>query len=282
MISFTIISRLSKLTLYAALTVILCAGCTATKTGEILESTLSNVVVKKIGNVKLHSFMSTSVTPVIIESNRLIIIDFPGDSEEKAKLFKKYVDSLNKPIARYFISHLHSVHWAGVEKFFPDMTFYSVDADEIKATPEGAGLSIKPIADDSRLTVNGIRFEFEVDREIEAWVIKMPRQRAVYTDHLGYVGLHVLFPPLEPRLEHLRKLSREGYTWFIPGHGAPMQNPEFINQVEAYYNDVLEIIARYSTIAEVRAAILEKYPDYSSPARLDRMLPRLTQWYWHN
>ena len=279
MINFTIISRLSKLTLFTALAVILCTGCATTKTGAVKQG---NVIVNEISNVKLHSFMSVSVTPVIIESDKLIIIDFPGDSKENAELFKKYVDGLNKPIERYFISHIHSAHWQGVEKLFTGMTFHSVDADAIKATKEGAGLSIMPITDGSKMTVNGIQLVFDVDREIEAWMIKLPKLKAVYVDHLGYIDLHVLIAPLEPRLVHLRKLAREGYTWYMPGHGAPMQNPDFLNQVEAYYKDVLEIVKKYRTIPEVRTAILEKYPNYASPARLDRMLPGLTQWYWKN
>ncbi len=250
---------------------IIVMGCATTKQTA---PTPSNVVVKEIGKVKLHSFMSASVSPVIIESNKLIIIDFPGDNPDNGPLFKQYIDSLNKPIARYFISHIDSAHWVGIEKQFPNMTFYSVDADQIKATKEGSGLTIEKIADGSKQTVNGINFVFDVDRGIGAWMIKMPDLKAVYIDHLGYVKLHVLIPPLEPRLAHLKALDKEGYTWYMPGHGAPMQGPEFVQTVEAYYTDVLAA-AKLGTVEEAKAAIVAKYPDYNAPPMLDRFLPGL-------
>ena len=247
-------------------------GC-ASNQGKEEMSVPSNVVVKEIGKVKLHSFMSASVTPVIIESNKLIVIDFPGDVEENAPLFKNYVDSLKKPIERYFISHIDKAHWIGIEKQFPNMQFYSVDAAAIKATPEGLGLNITPIADGSSLTVNGINLVFEVDRDISAWIIKMPDQKAAFVDHLAYNSLNVFFPPLEPRLAHLKKLDREGYTWYMPGHAAPMQGPEFVNQTEAYFSTILDAVSRYSSVDEAKAAIIAKHPNYNPPALLDVFLP---------
>ena len=247
-------------------------GC-VTNQGKEAASIPSNVIVKEIGNVKLHSFMSASVTPVIIESNRLMIIDFPGDSEENAPLFKNYVDSLKKPIERYFISHIDIAHWRGIEKQFPNMQFYSVDADKIKATPEGSSLIIAQISDSSNLTANGINLAFEVDRDIGAWIIKMPDQKAVFVDHLAYNSLNVFFPPLEPRLAHLKRLDREGYTWYMPGHAAPMQGPDFVNQTEAYFTTILDAVSRYSTVEEAKTAIIAKHPNYNPAALLDVFLP---------
>jgi hypothetical protein len=185
------------------------------------------VSIYEVGNTKLHSFMSSSVSPVIIETRRnLIIIDFPGDNEDNRPLFKQYVDSLNKPIERYFISHIDVSHWNGIEAQFPGMTFYSVDADAIKAHERGTALNITRIADGSTQTVAGINLVFEVHRDITAWIIKMPDLKAAYIDHIGYVNLHVLLPPLAnfpARAAHLRRLVNEGYTYFMPGHGRPIQ-----------------------------------------------------------
>lgn len=245
----------------------------ANQNGKFL--TPFNVVVKQIGNVKLHSFMSASVSPVIIESDKLVIIDFPGDSEENAALFKRYVDSLGKPIEQYFISHTDDAHWVGIEKQFPNMTFHSVDAKEIKAKDAGKSLSVTNIADGSTMTVAGVKMVFDVDRKIGAWMIKMPELKAAYVDHLGYVNLHVLLAPLEPRLTHLKQLDKEGYTWYMPGHGAPMKDPDFVKQVEAYHTDVLYAVSKYSTVEEAKAYIMKKWPNYVAPAMLDAMLPGL-------
>lgn len=238
----------------------------------------SNVVIREIGDVRLHSFMSVSVTPMIIETdNSLIIIDFPGDNAERAVLFREYVESLNKPITRYFISHLHASHFRGIENHFPNTTFYSVDADYIMAMDEGANLTITPVADGSELTVDGIRLIFEADREIEAWIIRMPDLNAVFVDHLAYANLHVFFYPLEPRLTHLRRLEAEGYTWFMPGHGAPMEAPEFVDSAEAYFNTILEAVATFDTIEEMIPFISERHPDYVPVANIERFLPRFME-----
>lgn len=236
-------------------------------------ATPENVVVKEIGDVKLHSFLSASVSPVIIESDSLTIIDFPGDAEENQPLFKAYVDSLGKPIERYYISHVDAAHWVGIESQFPDTEFYSVDADEIKAAEGGADLNITAIADGSQQTSGGVNLVFEVDREIGAWMIKMPDLKAAYVDHIGYVNLHVLLAPLEPRLAHLKALDSEGYTWYMPGHGVPMEGPAFVTLVETYYGDVLAAVAASSTPEEAKAIIVEKHPDYVTEGMLDGMLP---------
>jgi hypothetical protein len=266
---------MKKLRIVLGLLVLAIIVSSCTTTGSNVP-TLSNVVVREIGNVKLHSFMSSSVTPVIIETRRaLIIIDFPGDNEANVQPFKDYVDSFRKPIERYFISHVDRAHWLGVEKAFPNQAFHSIDANAIRAVAEGANIPVTPIADDSRLAVSGVNLVFQTDRAIGAYIIKMPDLKAVYHDHLGYVRLNVLIAPLEPRLAHLKALDREGYTWHMPGHGAPMQGPEFVNTVERFYGDVLAAVRRYSTVEEVKAAIIAAYPDYNTPAMLDRFLPGL-------
>lgn len=236
-----------------------------------------NVVAKQIGDLTLYSFLSDSVSPVIVARDNLVLIDYPGDNEEKAASYVEFVQRLGKPIERMFISHIDAAHWVNVEKFLPDVALYSVDADEIMATPEGAALAIAPIADGDTLTVDGVQYTFETNREIGAWEIKMPALNAVYVDHLGYVNLHVLLAPLEPRAEMLKALEAEGYTWFMPGHSAPAENPGFVAQVETYYNDVSSAVANNEDVADAVAEIVEKYPDYNTPEMLELFLPEFYQ-----
>jgi hypothetical protein len=161
------------------------------------------------------------------------------------------------------------------------MTFYSVDADAIKAHERGGALNISKIADGSSQRVDGINLVFEVDRGIQAWIIKMPDLKAAYIDHIGYVNLHVLLPPLAnfpARAAHLRRLVNEGHTYFMPGHGRPVQGVEFADQVERYYNDVTAAVRNSNTVEEAKATIMRLHPEYNSPAMLDRFLPQLKQW----
>lgn len=270
---------MKKLTfiLILALISVLFAGCIGTEnTGndENSAETPSNVIVKEFGNIKIHSFLSDSVSPVIVENDKLVIIDYPGDSKEQAAAFKKYVESLEKPVDRIIISHIDDAHWVGIREYFPNTPLYSVDADQIKATEPGQNLTITQIADDTKMTIDGIKYEFETDRSIGAWAIKLPDQKAVYVEHLGYVKLHILLAPLEPRLEILKNIESEGYVWFMPGHGMPMEAPEFVDTVEKYYGDVLQAISESETADEAKAKIMAKYPDYYSEGLLDALLPQ--------
>ncbi len=254
-----------------ALTSVFFAGCIGN--GTIAEPP-SNVIIKEYGDVRLHTFLSDSVSPVIVEKNRLVMIDYPGDSAEQAAAFKEYAESLGKPVDRIIISHIDEAHWTGVEEYFPNVPLYSVDADEIMSTENGANLTVIRLNDNAKETIDGGSYEFETNREIGAWVVKLPDQKAVYVEHLGYVNLHILLVPLEPRLEILQTLEAEGYTWFMPGHGMPMTAPEFVDTVERYYGDVLQAVSESETPEEAKAIIMAKYPDYYSEGLLDALFPQ--------
>ena len=238
-------------------------------------TTFDNVITKKYGDVKLHTFQSVSVSTVVIENDKLTIIDYPGDSEEQAAKFKKYIESLNKPIDRIILSHRDNSHWLGIDKIFPNVPLYSVDADEIHAKPEGIALPVTKIADNSTQVIDGIKYEFVTNRDINAWEIKLPAQKAVFIEHIGYVNRHILNAPIDARLKLLQELNKEGYTWYMPGHGAPMKAPEFVNQVTAYYTDILKAPTTYKSAVEAKAKIMAKYPDYTGEAMLERYLNAL-------
>ncbi|WNY28078.1 hypothetical protein MmiEs2_02590 [Methanimicrococcus stummii] len=234
----------------------------------------SNVIVKEFGDVKLHSFLSDSVSPVIVEHDKLIIIDYPGDSEIQATAFKEYVESFGKPIDRIIISHVDEAHWINIQKYFPNVSIYSVDADEIMAMATGSNLTVTKLNDDSKMTIDGVKYEFETNREIGAWAIKLSDQKAVYVEHLGYVNLHVLIAPLEPRAEMLKDLEAQGYIWFMSGHGVPATASEFVDNVEKYYSEILKAVAESETPDEAKTIIMQKYPNYVTEEMLDAMLPQ--------
>lgn len=264
---------MKKILAYLMTIAMLCAiGAVAmAETADLPE----NVVAKTIGDVTLYSFLSDSVAPVIVEHDSLVLIDYPGDSEEQAAAYVAFVQSLGKPIDRMIISHIDDAHWVNVEKFLPDVALYNVDAEGIMAKPEGAALTITPLAGDESTTIDGIAYAFVTNTEIGAWEIKLPELNAVYVEHLGYVNLHVLLAPLAPRTEMLKALEEEGYTWFMPGHGAPAENPGFVSQVEAYYTDVMAAVAGNEDPADAVAEIAEKYQDYVTEGMLEAMVPGL-------
>ena len=228
-----------------------------------------NVITKKYGDVKLHIFQSENISSLIIENKKLTIIDYPGDSAEQAVKFKEYVESLHKPVDRIIISHTHNPHWLGVDKVFPGIPLYSVDADQIHAKAEGKSLPVTKLEDNGKLTIDGVKYEFKTNREINAWEIRLPDQKAAFIEHIGYVQQHILNARIDVRLALLQELDRDNYTWFMPGHGLPMKAPEFVNQVTAYYTDILDAPTRYASAAEAKNAIMKNYPDYTGEAALE-------------
>lgn len=260
-----------RFVLILILVCVLFAGCVGNDTPA---EPPSHVIIKEYGDIRLHTFLSDSVSPVIVEKNKLVIIDYPGDSAEQAAAFKEYAESLGKPVDRIIISHTDEAHWVGIKEYFPAVPLYSVDADEITASENGADLTVLRLGDDAEVAIDGVTYEFETNREIGAWAIKLPDQKAVYVEHLGYVNLHILLAPLEPRLEMLQELEAQGYTWFMPGHGMPMEAPEFTDRVQRYYTDVLQAVSESETPDEAKAVIMEKYPEYQTEELLDALLPQ--------
>lgn len=249
----------------------LCAVLSVSSAEEMPE----NVVARTIGDVTLYSFLSDSVSPVIVANERLVLIDYPGDSAAQAEAYVKFVESLGLPIERMIISHVDAAHWVGIENYLPDVALFSVDAEAIMALPEAAALTLVPIADDAEMTIDGVQYTFVTNRELGAWEVRLPELEAVYVEHLGYVNLHVLLAPLAPRAEMLKALAAEGYTYFMPGHGAPAQEPGFTAQVETYYTDVMAAVQGNADPADAVAEVAEQYPGYFTQEMLAGMLPGL-------
>jgi glyoxylase-like metal-dependent hydrolase (beta-lactamase superfamily II) len=84
------------------------------------------IIAKKAGGVRIHTFVAAftddniaNATHIIESKNTLVLIDsqFPAPY---ATEFKKYADSLGKPIERLYLSHRHPDHWFGLGTAFSD------------------------------------------------------------------------------------------------------------------------------------------------------------------
>ncbi|QQO09151.1 hypothetical protein [Breznakiella homolactica] len=230
-----------------------------------------NVATRKTGDVKVHTYSADGANAVVVEHNRLVIIDSFGGSEADSG-FKAFVDSLNKPVDRIFISHTDDHHWINIDKLFPNTDLYSAEAAAIKATPQGTSLPVKSLPAGS-IDIDGVQYEFVTYSDLGSWVIKLPAQKIAMVHHLGYAEFHVPLPPLDTRLDILKGLQKEGYTWFIGGHGTPMEAGRFISEVEGYNNFVKTTVAAYETPAEAKEAIAARYPSWGGAYLLDVFLP---------
>ena len=230
------------------------------------------VSTKDFGSVKIHTYTTSGyVKGVVVENDKLVVFDAFGNPDDDAG-YRAFIDTLKKTIDRIVISHVDDHHWLGIEKNFPGVPIFSVDAAEIKEKPEGASLPVNDIAED-RLTIDGVNYEFMTNRDLGAWVIKMPDQKFAMVHHLGYVGVHVAIPPLAQRLEILKNLEVQGYTWFVGGHGIAMDAKAFIEEVGAYYETVTDAVAQNKTPQDAKKVIVEKYPNWGGDVLLDMFLP---------
>ena len=232
-----------------------------------------SVTNQNFGAVTVYTVSSASgANAVVVENEKLVVFDAFGDKETDAA-YKKFIDSLGKPVERVVLSHDHDHHWQGVIALFPGAKLYSTDADAINAAAGGA-LNVTPLAGGKQI-FDGVAYEFESYPALEAWVIKMPAQKVAMAHHLGYAGLFFPAPPLNARLEILKDLEREGYAWYIGGHGKAPVDAGFVTEIEQFFNVVEQAAAASKDPRDAKAAIMAKYPQWAGDFLLDALLPLL-------
>lgn len=220
------------------------------------------------GNVTVHTVSSTGgQNAALVENTKLVVFDsFEGAD---AQAYRKFIDSLGKPVDRVILSHAHAHHFKEAAQTFANIPLFSIDAADInKEIP----MNVQPLAD-GNLTVDGVDYEFVTYRGLNAWVIKMPAQKVAMVHHLGYLGLHFPMPPMEARLDILKGLEREGYAWYIGGHGKAPVDQSFVQEIAAYTKVVTEAVAANKDPQGAKAAIMAKYPAWAGEGLLDGLLP---------
>src|SRR5258706_15068604 len=109
------------------------------------------IIVKRIGDVRLHTFVASFVdndianaTHIIESKNALVVVDGQFLAPY-ATQFREYADSLEKPIERLYLSHRHPDHWFGLGTAFSDMAIYALSEtiDSIKEHGEESRLDHK-------------------------------------------------------------------------------------------------------------------------------------------
>ena len=94
------------------------------------------VVVKRAGNVRIHTFVSAFVTDNIANAThiiegptKLVLIDGQFLASY-ARQFRRYADDLTettgKEIDRLYLSHFHPDHWYGLGTAFADVSIYAL------------------------------------------------------------------------------------------------------------------------------------------------------------
>jgi glyoxylase-like metal-dependent hydrolase (beta-lactamase superfamily II) len=259
------------------------------------------IIVKKAGDVRIHTFISSyaydniaNATHIIESKNKLVLVDAQFLAPY-ATQFRAYADSLRKPIERLYLSHRHPDHWFGVGTAFGDIAIYALPetrdfikehgADSVKDHLQKMGdLAPKEIvvpqhlAEKGEETIDGVRYIFGkvLNTEIDFLLtIKLPEIGVYIVQDLIYSGTHLyLTKDIEHWIGVLEEMLLSDYELFMPGHGLPADKNEVARNIE-YLSAAQQAIDNGVTKYDFKYFLLQRYPERKCSGIFDIYLPRL-------
>lgn len=258
------------------------------------------MVVKKAGDVRIHTFVASfadsniaNATHIVETRNQLVLVDGQFLAPY-ARAFRDYADSLGKPIERLYLSHRHPDHWFGLGTAFTDITIYALSetmtfihdhgedsrSDHWKLgnlAPEEIVVP-KQVAGPGEETIDGVRYVFDrvTDTEIDYQLaIRLPEVGVYFAQDLIYSGTHLY---LTKHMDHwtrvLQEMLASEYELFMPGHGLPADKNEVARNVE-YLSAARQAIGNGLTGDAFKEFMLQRYPERKCPGIFDIYMPRL-------
>lgn len=259
----------------------------------------TSIHIKDFQGVKIHSFVApyeyaANATHIIETANELVIVDGQFITP-LAQAFRAYIDSLNKPINRVFISHGHPDHYFGYASAFADQKGYSLE-EVNKIIAEWGPQMItnqKPTFGDmipdqvlvpqhivkagTSEKIDGLNYEFEAvegaENEIQL-LIKLPEIGVVIAQDLVYSGVHLWLGmgSFDNWMKELQKIADlEGYNYILPGHGLPCVKDEVVNNIQ-YLKTAKAIHGKGLSAEDFKKELLAAYPHRESVMMFDLYL----------
>jgi len=251
------------------------------------------LTVIPLKNLRIHSYQAPE-TAVFVNSHiletksRLIIIDTQF-LRPHAQQFRRYADSLNKPIDRVIITHSHPDHWFGCE-FFRDADIYALQevADQIREGGDAMMQAYAPafgdaITDTTAVpqkiikpgteTLDDVTLAYGKADGAEAGVnlvIELPDNRVLIGQDLIFNRVHAFLRQndIDPWLSLIRRFQEKPYDIVIVGHGLP-GNMQTLVEMERYLTDAKSALAASNDIATLKQHLVGKYPFYQGELILD-------------
>ena len=265
---------------------------TARKTAVVLPAAGVVTVIPR-ENLRIHTYeapeMAVYVNSHILETeDRLIIVDTQL-LRPHAEEFRRYAESLAKPIDRVIITHSHPDHWFGCE-YFRDVPIHALAevADGIVGGGEAMIQGYAPIFSDAITetvtapehiirpgteTIDGVALTYEKVKGAEAGVnlvIELPESRVLLAQDMVYNRVHVFLQQREmgPWLAHLRRYLEKEYDFVLPGHGLPANMQALVDMV-GYLETAETALAASHDVPTLKEHLVGKYPFYRGEMLLD-------------
>jgi glyoxylase-like metal-dependent hydrolase (beta-lactamase superfamily II) len=253
---------------------------------------LGKITLTPSDGLKIHTYTAPEegwcVNSHIIElPSQLITVDAQY-MLPYAREVVSYAETLNKPIARLYISHYHPDHLLGAAAFSAPMYSLPEVKDKIEAVGdrvareenEKHGDAIPTHAErPSELVrpgeeiLDGVQFQFFQLQHAEtenALMIGLPDHRILITQDLVYNHVHVFIAEraFDSWLGMLRYYEVQPFTRVLPGHGAP-GGKELYEGMAQYLCSARELLAKASNGDGLKASLIAAFPGFGGCVLLD-------------
>lgn len=262
----------------------------------------SQIVINIRKDIKIHTFVASfksfaDATHIIETQNQLVLVDSQFTIPNAIE-FRKYADSLGKPIKYIFISHSHPDHYFGLSSGFggiPSFTYQPIQ-DSIKKTASFFQKEEKTKMGDlipskinypaniilpGKVTIDDLLYEFGLIKEAEdksQMVIQFPKINVRIVQDLISNGIHLyLTTDLDHWILVLENMHRTvgPTTLLLCGHGPPCYRPSirfninYLQTAKRIYN------IKGMTGEEFKKQIIAAYPELEGQGLIDLYLPQL-------
>ncbi len=251
------------------------------------------MTVIPLENLRIHTYEAPEtavyVNSHIIETEKRLVVVDTQLLRPHAEEFRRYAESLDKPIDRVIITHSHPDHWFGCE-YFRDAPIHALAevADGIVGGGEAMIQAYAPIFGDAITgtvtapehiirpgteTIDGVTFAYEKAEGAEAGVnlvIEFPESRVLLAQDLVYNRVHVFLQQKEmgPWLAHLGRYMEKEYDYVLPGHGLP-SNKQALADMVGYLEAAGSALAASSDVPTLKQHLVGQYPFYRGDYILD-------------